>query len=277
MATPRRRAFALPGALGPVSMEVRAAPGMPALPAVVILHGFKGFKEWGFLPPFAERVARAGCTAVTLTVSGAGVDDQCSFSLPERFGHNSYGAELADLGLVLDALAAGELGVPAPTSIGLLGHSRGGGVAILRAATDARVRALVTWASIARADRWGEGAREAWRRRGRLDVVNARTGDVLPLYTTLLDELERDGAGRLDILAHAARLAVPWLVVHGTADEAVPFAEAEALVAAQPRARLLAMEGAGHGFGAAHPWTGSTPALDKLFVESVEWLSRHLT
>jgi len=59
-----------------------------------------------------------------------GVDDSGEFVFPERFGHNTFSAEVQDLRRVVDALAAGELGVAPPASIGLLGHSRGGGAGL---------------------------------------------------------------------------------------------------------------------------------------------------
>lgn len=276
MATPTLTRHVLEGALGPIAVDVRAGGREAARPAVVVLHGFKGFKDWGMFPPLADRLARAGFSAVSLNVSGAGVDDAGAFSFPERFGRNTFSAEFGDLGLVIDALAAGGLGVPAPTSIGLLGHSRGGGVAILRAADDARLRALVTWASIATVRRWGDDLVATWRAKGRQDVVNARTGEVLPLYTEVLDDIDAHGT-RLDIEAAAARVAAPWLIVHGTADEAVPIAEAERLAAAQPAAVLERIEGAGHTFGARHPWAGSTPELDRAMTKSVTWFATHLT
>jgi dienelactone hydrolase len=276
MATPTLTRHVLDGALGPIAVDVRAGGRETPRPAVVVLHGFKGFKDWGMFPPLADRLARAGFSAVSLNVSGAGVDDEGAFSFPERFGRNTFSAELGDLGLAIDALAAGALGVPAPTSIGLLGHSRGGGVAILRAADDARVRALVTWASIATVRRWGPDVVAAWRTTGRQDVVNARTGEVLPLYTEVLDDIDAHAA-RLDIEAAAARVAAPWLIVHGTADEAVPVAEADRLAAAQPGAVLERIDGAGHTFGARHPWAGSTPELDRAMTRSVTWFATHLT
>jgi dienelactone hydrolase len=276
MATPTLTRHALEGALGPIHIDVRAGGRGESRPAVIVLHGFKGFKDWGMFPPLADRLARAGFTAVSLNVSGAGVDETGTFVFPERFGHNSFGAELDDLARVTDALAAGALGVPAPSTIGLLGHSRGGGVAILHAAGDARIRALVTWASIATVDRWPHDVVTAWRARGRHDVVNARTGEVLPLYPDVLDDIAARGA-RLDIEAAAARVAAPWLIVHGSADEAVSVAEAERLAAAQPRAELEPIEGAGHTFGARHPWAGSTPELDRAMTRSVAWFASHLT
>jgi dienelactone hydrolase len=276
MATPTLSRHVLGGALGPILVDVRAAGREAPRPAVVVLHGFKGFKDWGMFPPLADRLARAGFSAVSLNVSGSGVDDGGTFSFPERFGHNTFSAEVGDLGVVVDALAAGSLGVPPPTGIGVLGHSRGGGVAILRAAADARLGALVTWASIATVRRWDAAAIAAWRARGRQDVVNARTGEVLPLYPDVLDDIEAHGPA-LDIGAAATRVAVPWLLVHGTADEAVSVEEAERLAALQPRLQLECIEGAGHTFGARHPWAGSTPELDRAMARSVAWFATHLT
>ena len=149
-------------------------------------------------------------------------------------------------------------------------------MAILRAADDARVRALVTWAAIATVRRWSADVIESWRASGRQDVVNARTGEVLPLYTEVLDDIDTRSA-HLDIEAAAARVAAPWLIVHGTHDEAVPVAEAERLAGAQPRAVLERIEGAGHTFGARHPWTGTTPELDRAVTGSVTWFATHLT
>jgi pimeloyl-ACP methyl ester carboxylesterase len=42
-------------------------------------------------------------------------------------------------------------------------------------------------------------------------------------------------------------IAVPTLVIHGTEDPMFPLAHGEALAREIPRARLLTLEGAGHG------------------------------
>jgi len=225
----------------------------------------------------ADRLARAGFTAVTFNLSGSGVDDAGEFSLPDRFGHNTFSAELRDLGQVTDTLMSGELGVPIPSSLGLIGHSRGGGIAILKTAEDTRVRALVTWAAISSVQRWPEEKRAGWRSSGRTEIQNARTGQVLPLYTDVLDDIELN-AEALDIEAAAGRVRVPWLIVHGAADESVSYAEAQVLKAASRRkkTRLLTVERGGHTFGATHPWQLATPELETVFNESVEWLATHL-
>jgi pimeloyl-ACP methyl ester carboxylesterase len=274
MATPTLTRHTLPGILGPITVDVRTSDRQSPRPAVVILPGFKGFKEWGMFPVLAERVARAGFTAVSVNVSGAGVNDRGEFVFPDRFGHNAFSIELRDIRLVLDALEQGTFGMAPTTMIGLVGHSRGGGMAILTAQRDRRIHALVTWASIAHLDRWHDRAAE-WRANGRIETVNSRTGDVLPLYVDILDDLETHRA-ELDIPAAAATLTIPWLLLHGTRDEAVPLAEARALAATAQQPRVIIIEEAGHTFGAVQPFAGMTPELAQAFDETMKWLGRHL-
>jgi dipeptidyl aminopeptidase/acylaminoacyl peptidase len=278
MATPTLTKHTLPGSLGEILIDVRAGGRASPRPAVLVLHGFKGFKDWGMFPPLSQRLAQAGFIVVSPNLSGSGVDDEGDFSLAERFGHNTFSAELEDVGRVIDALMAGQLGVPTPSSLGLVGHSRGGGVAILQAARDPRVRALVTWAAISSVERWPAPQRSSWRAAGRTDIQNSRTGQVLPLYTDVLDDIEQN-ASVLDIEAAGRRIRIPWLVIHGTEDESVPFAEAERLKAAsaRPDTRLLPIEGGGHTFGAVHPWRSTTPELATVFDATLAWLTTRLT
>ncbi len=281
MATPRLTRFELRGTDGgPLRGDIRAASDGGGRPAVVICHGFKGFKDWGFFPHIASRLAHAGCVAVSFNFSGSGVGpDGESFSEPERFGHMTYTGDLADLDTVVSALRSGTLApdLAPPTRLGVLGHSRGGGTAILFADRYRGIDALVTWSAIAKPLRWDMKAIAKWRLRGKLDVENARTGEVLPLYRDLLDELDGDREGCFDIPGAAERLEMPWLIVHGEGDEVVPLAEANKLAGAGARvAELLTIAHGSHTFGARHPWAGSTPELDRAIDATVNWFVKHL-
>jgi dienelactone hydrolase len=277
MATPTLSKHSLPGALGQILIDVRAGDRSRSRPAVVIIHGFKGFKDWGMFPQVAERLARAGFVALSFNLSGSGVDDAGDFSLPDRFGHNTFTAELQDIGRVLDALMLGQLGIAVPSTLGLLGHSRGGGLAVLQTSRDPRVRALVTWAAISRVERWPVEQQTGWRAAGYTEIKNARTGQVLPLYTDVLDDIERNAAV-LDIEKAAGRIDVPWLIIHGTRDESVGFTEARSLAAAATgkKVELLPIEGGGHTFGSTHPWRAATPELDSVFDATISWFADHL-
>ena len=120
MATPSISQHTIPGVLGPIAVDVRTSDRLDPRPAVLILHGFKGFKDWGMFPVLAERMARAGFTAISFNMSGSGVDQQGEFSYPDRFGRNTYSAELEDLKRVMDALADGALGVAPSERLGLV-------------------------------------------------------------------------------------------------------------------------------------------------------------
>jgi dienelactone hydrolase len=281
MSTVRTRQFELQGSDGgPLRGEVRTAGSGADRPVVVICHGFKGFKDWGFFPKLAQHLARAGITSVSFNFcsSGIGADGE-SFTEPERFGHGTLSGDLRDLALVSEALAEGSLisDLRTPSTYGLLGHSRGGGIAILHAARDPAVRALVTWAAVANVSRWDDATAAQWRAEGKRGIVNARTGEELPLYTDLLEDIERNGAD-LDPLAAAAEMTANWLIVHGGDDETVPVAEARVLFSAAhaERTRLEVVEHGTHTLGVKHPWSGYTAELRQALEATVGWFADHL-
>src|SRR5207248_6779068 len=143
------------------------------------------------------------------------------------------------------------------------GHSRGGGAAILNAAGDPRAAGLVTWSAISTVLRWSPAETARWRADGLLEVPNTRTGQILHVDTVFLDECESLAATTLDIRGAASRLEIPWLIIHGTQDETVPFREAEELRDASRggSATLLPIEGANHTFDVRHPVTAPSAAL----------------
>jgi uncharacterized protein len=256
-----------------VRVECPDAPSGPR-PAVLVLHGFKGFMHWGFFPELSRRLAQAGYVAISLNASGSGIgEDLENFTEHEAFAHDTYSKELEDLELVRTFAA----GLPAvdPGRLGMFGHSRGGGMALLHAARRGDYRAVVTWAAIGETDRIDEASKRAWREQGHLLVPNARTGQVHRIDLDLLEDQEANRA-TLDIVGACARLAAPTLVVHGSLDDAVPFAESERIAAALPACTHLAIEGGGHTFGATHPFSGVTTELESAFEATLEHLAQHI-
>ena len=255
--------------------------GANALPAVVVVHGFKGFLRWGFFPELQRRIAERGWIAVAINLSGSGVGpDLESFTEDDSFLDSTPSRDLEDLERVHRALETSALealtGIDA-ARVGLFGHSRGGGTALLHASRRGDVRAVATWAAVSRTNRFPESTHAAWRRSGVLEIPNARTGQIHRLGVGWLEDCERH-AEALDILAACARSRTPTLLVHGTDDEAVPVAEARDLFAAFPEGscRLSVIEGTGHTLGAVHPYRGETPALTRAFDETLGFFDQHL-
>jgi hypothetical protein len=59
-------------------------------------------------------------------------------------------------------------------------------------------------------------------------------------------------------------------------DETVPVEEGRQLAASAAHPELVVVERTGHTFGAAHPFTGASPALAQVFNATVEFLGRSL-
>jgi pimeloyl-ACP methyl ester carboxylesterase len=230
-------------------------------PAVLIAHGFKGFKDWGLFPWLAERIAQAGLRAVRFDFSHNGVEET-DFDRLDLFLLDTPARHQEDLRALADAL---------PGPLGLLGHSRGGGDAILFAAGEPRVRAVATLAAVATTRLDLPDREQQLRSQGYYVFPNARTGQAMPVALPAFDEGERHS-----IEEAARRLTCPLLLVHGTADESVPVTALHDLAGWQPAAETLEVDGAGHTFGAVHPFRGPTPALEQVGERVVAFLRRHL-
>lgn len=264
-------------------IDLPAEPG-PA-PVVVLCHGFKGFAEWGFLPPLAALLAERGLAVVRFNFgdSGMRLGDELVTDL-EAFRRQTISSEVDDLLAVVAALPELAPGRLDTSRLALFGHSRGGGVAVVGAARLAeaspaesdRLRALVTWAAVSHLDRLPADEVQRWRETGTWTAVNARTGQQLPVGLELLRDVEAHGEA-LDPRGAAARRRAPWLIVHGDRDETVPVAEGDALAAAAaPPVELLRIAGGDHTFGAKTPFAGPNPLLIAAMNATQTWLLRWL-
>lgn len=261
----------------PVRGDLRVAEGTKPKGAVVIVHGFKGFRTWGPWPALARALALAGHAAVNFDFSRNGIGPDGEFTALDLFRENTHTREQDELRTVVDALASGGLTGRKIRRVGLLGHSRGGGASILHAAEDERIAALVTLAAIADIpSRWTRQQLAAWRRGDNVWIENQRTKQKMPIAPEYWADVQAN-RDRLDITAAAARVTQPWLIVHGDADATVPVQDAQTLFAAAgDDAELMRVEGADHVFGVKHPYEGPSDAFRTVAEAAMEWFGEHL-
>jgi pimeloyl-ACP methyl ester carboxylesterase len=230
-------------------------------PAVIMAHGFLGFKDWSFFPWLAETFASEGFPAVRFNFSGSGMGPQTdgSFTELEAFQKDTISKQVEDLHSVISCVTNGKLDLPAQEKVFLWGHSRGGGVCLLGAAGHPFVQGIAVWATIARVNRYLFDVKQSWRKQGFSPVESSRTGQLLKISTDFLDDAEKWGKEG-DIPTYLHNLKIPILLVHGSEDTSVKAEESESLAAVYRRARLAILAGADHKFNAAHPF-GEAPEV----------------
>jgi pimeloyl-ACP methyl ester carboxylesterase len=273
----KKQSFTIPGAKGRSMLaDITFDDTQKNAPLVIFSHGFKGFKDWGAHNLMAEYFARNGFRFLKFNFSHNGIttDRPLDFTDMIAFADNTCTMELQDLTAMID-FACGGSAMPRAAKVYLMGHSMGGAISIIKATEDKRVARLVTMGSISGfRNLWPAEIEAQWRLSGIAYMFNKRTGQQMPVKVSFLDDLDKNAA-RLDILAKAAEVTQPWLIVHGDDDPTVPLAHAQELKDAQPNAEFSVIPGADHVFGAMHPYTATElpPPLLEFCKEAVLFLT----
>lgn len=205
-------------------LPAAGADGGEAQPVVVVMHGWASAAE--DLLPAAPAVIEAGLSMLFVDARGHGRSDAAEFMSMPRFAEDLHAA-VAWLRERPDVDA---------DRIALVGHSVGAGAALLVAARDPRIAAVVSIASMAH-------PREMIGRSFR------RYYAPQPLVRAALRTIERTIGYLFDDFAPLntiARIDAPVLLLHGLADHTVPVKDAKRLADRGSSATLRLVEDADH-------------------------------
>jgi uncharacterized protein len=221
-----------------------ASPGTVPDAVVVIAHGVTGHKDRPWLVGLSDALAQAGLASLRISFAGNG-------GAEGRFEECVLTKEVADLGSVLDALE--RWGVD---QLPYVGHSMGGAIGVLRASGDPRITHLVSLAGMVHVRTFFE------QTFGGLRFGDPMLGNpACPWNPALAADAARIGS----LAAHASRIRCPWLLLHGDADELVPYQHSiDAVAASGGRAELVTLRGVDHRF------TGAVP---QMIAAVVPWLA----
>ncbi len=264
----------------PIIVDFIYAEGSTAQPIVLFCHGYKGFKDWGPWPLMCQAIAKEGYFVVAINFShnGGTIQEPIDFPDLEAFGNDNFSKHQDDLQSVIDEVTASNFKfktIVNSKQLTLIGHSRGGGAAILKTANEAKVTQLITLASINTYDTSflkGE-ALEQWKKEGVWYITNGRTQQKMPHYIQFYEDYEQHKEA-LNIQKAAQDINVAHLLVHGTEDTSVSIKSAETIKKCNPKA-ITYYPKTDHVFNGKHPWESNTmpKALEDLTTQIIRFLA----
>lgn len=226
---------------------------------LIFCHGYKGFKDWGAWDLMAKAFANKGFFFLKFNFShnGGTIEQPIDFPDLEAFANNNYSKELDDLGCVINwisenAAFVDEIDV---NDISLIGHSRGGGIVLLKSNEDLRVKKVITLAGVSDFEsRFPKKEKfQKWKEKQVYFVKNGRTHQKMPHFFQFFKDFEKN-RNRLNIKKATQNIKVPQLIIHGDNDSAVLIKEAENLHKWNSDSEFKIIKNADHVFNVFHPW-----------------------
>ena len=141
-----------------------------------------------------------------------------------------------------------------PKEISLFGHSRGGGISMLKTAEDKRINKVISWASPSNfTSRMLKEKIAVWKEKGVAYIYNGRTKQNMPMYYQFYENCIANRY-RINIKRAVEGMQIPQLIIHGSDDPTVKIEEAKNLNKWNSKSQLHIISGANHVLGGFHPY-----------------------
>ncbi len=248
-------------------------------PLVFFCHGYKGYKDWGAWNLMATEFAKQGFVFVKFSFShnGGTVAQPIDFPDLKAFGENTFTKELDDVTSVIDFVLQHDTLISEmdTENITLIGHSRGGGIATLKASEDARIKNIISWAGVSDFEvRFPTGFKLFWWKVRRVAYVkNARTKQKMPHYISFYKDFIQNKE-RFHIQSAVKRLKANHLLIHGDDDVVVKLQESKNTHQWNPNSELYVVKGMNHALGCSQPYTEKEMPVDlqKVVAKSIAFI-----
>ncbi len=238
-------------------IDVRYKKETNYAPIIIFCHGFRAYRNWGFIPFVCQQLAMSGGIAVNFdfALNGINNDNTIIKYNTEEFARNTIMHEVDNLIQVVQYVQnIPEVKARKNGEIHLVGHSRGAGIACLVANkmnTELEViNSLSLWNAIATFDRFTEHQKNLWRKYNELKFYNPPTDQELSISYKYYDCILRTcPTPRFHSILQ--NLDIPVQIIHATEDLVTKIEEAELLHELIPYSTLYRIPKVGHDFGLA--------------------------
>lgn len=261
-----------------IFFDVRYKENLINAPAFIFFHGFKGFRNWGFIPYICEQIANNGFITINVDFSLNGIiDDKKQIYDDENFSNNTLSQELTDAEYLIDEILQNADKYNMENIFNgkliLAGHSLGGAVSIFMANKFRdKVSKIVLLASIADIDRNTQRQKDYWKKKGYTKIKIKQTGQELKLKYNYLKDKE-ENFSKNSIIEFYNSLDIPKLVIYAENDLVVNENESVKFKSnSLQQNRFIKIEKTGHTFGVKHPMTEPSKPVNKIVDEILNFI-----
>ncbi len=241
-------------------------------PLVLIIHGFKAFRKWGFFPYVSERLAQAGAITLKFDFSLNGIVDADKMLYDvDKFAGNTISQQLNDFKLLLDKLDILIDSHKWNGRIYTLGHSLGGAISLITEKERNCFDKLALWSTVSTMDRQTFRQKEHWKKNGYMSFKESSTGQKMHLNWAY-EKDKQDNRERFDPLYAISAVSKPVLIVHGEQDMTVKIREAEELKESyQGDVVFYKIPLTNHTFNTAHPFIEAGVQLKSAIKKTISF------
>lgn len=244
---------------------------------VILLHGFKGYKDYGFIPVLAHDLCEEGMIVHRFNSSTSGMTNEIdTFARTDLFALDTWTRQVDDVVRMVNAVRDGEL-AGSDLPIYLIGHSRGGAAVLLaggRHGDELDLAGVITINAIDQCSRISTMTHSEMLEQGYIISTSARTKQDLKINSTWLSEQLEDPDAH-DVLLQASRLRCPACVIHGDSDQAVDPSAGIAIANACSTQVHTLIEG-NHVLNMPNPSDGNTAKSQQL-LETTSIITRFIS
>ncbi|MEO8110594.1 MAG: alpha/beta fold hydrolase [Ginsengibacter sp.] len=247
-------------------------------PLSIIVNGHNGFYNYGMFPHIQQSLADNNIASYSFNFSHGGVKgDGDYFEDLEKYEKNSMRLEVEDTMYVLANLDSEHF--RKHSKIFLLAHSLGGVPAIFAAAKaqaqNINITGIILVSTVKQLDFWPKEMMDEWKRDKIFYKRNNRTKQMLPQGEEFLNEILRSDT-QWNVESEIKKLLQPLLILHGENDEAIPLEHSltkyEWAKMNNNSTSLKIIPGATHTFNTKHPFEATSPQLEQMITEAVDFI-----
>lgn len=265
---------------GKVKGDLRYNKGSK-MPFIFFFHGFKVFRNWGFIPYICDKLALHNYNVINIDYSKNGIIDSDKLIYDsETFANQTISSHFQDCQNIYQYVCEenfiNDVNIRDiwDGRIFCIGHSMGGALSYLLS-SKVHIDKIVSLAAVSQFERNTERQKLAWRERGFTEIRMDGSEQILKLNYSYVDDKEKNFPQNI-VLESINKYKGKYLVIQAQNDMVAKLTDAKQLYDAgsyKDNKELFVIEGTGHTFSASHPLNGENKYLRSLVNKTLDFFN----